>query len=173
MIFRQEEAVRQLLEQMACGEYRFAFYQKLPGHLLEPYFISDKYFVEYRTAPGRQVYVHFRLNTVGAEQQETYGKERLPEVFGGVYNREFTLFYGDALDYFITEEIPGEPEKKTEETHVCRDDVFLSGGRDKYHLINDMLICQDLHLSLIHIYCLFFVFVLFLLTPVSYHRQGV
>lgn len=145
MIFRQEEAVRQLLEQMACGEYRFAFYQKLPGHLLEPYFISDKYFVEYRTAPGRQVYVHFRLNTVGAEQQETYGKERLPEVFGGVYNREFTLFYGDALDYFITEEIPGEPEKKTEETHVCRDDVFLSGGRDKYHLINDMLICQDLH----------------------------
>ena len=54
-------------------------------------------------------------------------------------------FTATKVNYFITEEIPGEPEKKTEETHVCRDDVFLSGGRDKYHLINDMLICQDLH----------------------------
>lgn len=140
--------IRALLDEMACGDHRFAFYQKFPDHILEPYFIRDKYFVEHRTVPGRKVYLHYQL--LAAERDNTGVKvtEKLPEVFPGIYNKEFTLFYGDELVYFISEEQENGKEISTNDVRICHDDVFLSQSRDKYHLINDMLICQDLHDSL-------------------------
>ena len=65
-----------------------------------------------------------------------------------IYNKEFTLFYGDELVYFISEETENGKEISGNDVRICHDDVFLSQSRDKYHLINDMLICRDLHDSL-------------------------
>ena len=145
MRFGQEELVERLLDEMALSDYRFAFYQKFPSVFLEPYFIEDKYFVEYRTVPGRRVYLHFRLLEAEKQKSTTMVTEKLPEVFPGIYSREFTLFYGDELIYFISETCPDGTKKQTDEVRIRKDDVFLSEKKDRYHLINDMLICQDLH----------------------------
>ncbi len=142
-MFRQEGMVRRLLDEMACTDYRFAFYQKFPSRLLAPYFLADKHFVEHRSVPGRNVQLHYQLQERG-QGNVSWMCERMPEVYPGIYVREFTLFYMDRLSYYITETREDGDEVNAGKVTAEQDDVFLSGKKDRYHMINDMLICEDL-----------------------------
>ncbi len=146
-MFRQEQMVQGLLDELACTDYRFAFYQEFPSAFLEPYFLEDKYFVEYRTMPGRNVQLHYQLREAG-RPEGSWVSERMPEAYDGIYVREFTLFYRDRLAYYVTETEDNGDEVRGEKTEAVQDSVFLSCKKDRYHMINDMLICWDLSDSL-------------------------
>lgn len=93
-------------EQM-LGDYirrrmRFGFMKTLLERLGRPYLLEDKYFVEYRTNPAHKVVLHYVIETP-REKSCSYVAERLYPLEPGIFVREFTLFFGERLTWFITE----------------------------------------------------------------------
>lgn len=68
--------------------------------------------------------------------------ESMKEAFAGVFFKEFVLFFGESLQYYITEEWDGE-EQLTESGTLegGGDDV---GEDSRYRLINDIVIHKSL-----------------------------
>lgn len=97
--------------------------------------ISDKVYVEYRSDPNKQVYIHYRL--VKNNSDLNYIIERMPNLLMGIHIKGFTLFYHEVLQYYITEESDGEVN--ITESHDVRLDRETPEDESKYGQINLML----------------------------------
>lgn len=90
------------------GEYLdrniyFAFYRRFAKSLQIRHYLYDKYFVEFRGEAERSVKLHFRMG------EEAWRTEEMAEMYDGVYVRQFVLFFGEEVQYYITED-GGEPK---------------------------------------------------------------
>lgn len=93
-------------EQM-LGEYirrklRFGFMKPLLERLGSPWSLEDKYFVEYRGNPAHRVVIHYVIESP-REKNCSYVAERIYPSEPGVFVKEFTLFFGERLTWFVTE----------------------------------------------------------------------
>ncbi|MBO4337098.1 MAG: hypothetical protein J5842_03405 [Lachnospiraceae bacterium] len=88
---------------------------------------ASKTYLVYRSAPGHKVTVSYLEGEAG---QESYQVRTLPELCPGYYVREFLLFYGEELHYYIQEEKEGGMVL-TESGHIDAEDrkVKKTGGR--------------------------------------------
>ncbi len=82
---------------------RFSFMKPLLARLGRSELLEDKTFVEYRTDPDHKVVLHYVIEAPRMKNCK-YVAERLYPVEPGIFVREFTLFYGDRLTWFVTEE---------------------------------------------------------------------
>ena len=103
---------------------------------------SDKAIIEYRTNPGNRVVMHYIL-----EGQDTsgdvYHTEEMRNMFGGVFSKEFILFFGENLQYYITEEKGGREQLTVSDT-VRISDTASEGDESRYSLLNDMVVSKTL-----------------------------
>ena len=67
----------------------------------------------------------------------------MKEAFGGVFFKEFVLFFGESLQYYITEERNGE-EMLTESGSLQRSDGSGYEEESRYRMINDIVISQSM-----------------------------
>lgn len=118
-----------------------AFFDQYKDKVRLPDTIINKSFVEYKTNPDRQVYIHYRL--LGASDQDEFITERMTNVYMGIHVKEFVLFYREILQYYITEE-SGEEVMVTESIQESNDNT-PSDEESKYHQINLMLIAKEMH----------------------------
>ena len=77
------------------------------------------------------------------DQREGYQKEEMKEVYFGVYVKEFVLFYGEQLQYYITEEQENQ-EQLTESGILQREENREGGMESRYQMINEMTIAKSL-----------------------------
>jgi hypothetical protein len=120
---------------------RLEFFKKYGKCSLVSEELADKTILEYRTSPRAKARVHYVIP--GQEgQPEGYMTESMKEAFAGVFFKEFVLFFGESLQYYITEEWDGE-EQLTESGTLegGGDDV---GEDSRYRLINDIVIHKSL-----------------------------
>ena len=104
--------------------------------------LADKTILSYKTAPKSRVMIHYIKN--GEEdQREGYQKEEMKEVYFGVYVKEFVLFYGEQLQYYITEEQENQ-EQLTESGILQREENRENGMESRYQMINEMTIAKSL-----------------------------
>ena len=103
--------------------------------------LTDKCFVEYKTDPQKQVYIHYRL--LKGNSSQDYITERLPNIFMGIHGKEFILFYHEILQYYITEEF-GEDITITESFHLHFDQESAEDEESKYNQINLMLMAMEM-----------------------------
>lgn len=129
----------QLLQEYTGRNIYFAFYRKLGNSLTMKYHFYDKYFVEYHTRPGIRVRIHYCDNADSGRMEETYCKEDMAEVYDGIYVKEFVLFFGEAVQYYITEEENGAP-RVTESNRIQNHDVLENEKHGRYARLNEMLI---------------------------------
>ena len=128
-------------EQMTMGyiqrRLRFGFMKELLAQLGKPQLLEDKTFVEYRTNPSRKVVIHYVVETP-REKQCSYVAERLYPTEIGVFVKEFTLFYGERLTWFVTETLEDGTERSTPDHSVteCREDELVTGT--KYAFLYEM-----------------------------------
>lgn len=98
--------------------------------------------IDYRTKPGSNAKIHYVCVQENGTSQD-YTSEYMREVCYGVCFKEFVLFFGETLQYYITEE-NGEKQDLT-----CSDDLQMSDIRGQedslYTLINEMLVDRSLH----------------------------
>ena len=104
--------------------------------------LADKTFVSYKTEPKSRVIIHY-LKRKDSEEKESYRREEMKEIYFGVYVKEFVLFYGEELQYYITEEQENQ-EQLTESGILTKDENKEFSKESRYQMINEMAIAQTL-----------------------------
>ncbi len=138
---KQEKLADQILEECTENSLRFAFYRKFPARLTKPYQMDDKQFVEVQYPAGARVTIHYRLirdNDTG----ESFKSEPMKNMYQGIFVKEFLLFYGETLEYYLTVELPDDT-RQTDKKLLTMEES-LQEGNTKYQLINQMLAGQKL-----------------------------
>lgn len=137
-----EPLVRQFLEEMTRQEIYLEFFREFrqyPDLLLE---MADKTIVEYRSESRSKVRIHYTVLHENGES-EGYRSEYMKEAYGGVCFKEFILFFGESLQYYITEDYDGEEQLPVSGT-LQKSDNSEEGEESRYRLINDIVISKSL-----------------------------
>ena len=135
---QEEERVDALLEEMIRRGIRLDFFRYLPKTAIAGYGILDRTFIEQKAAPEDQVILHYRLSQDDGENGDgSWRSEPMTMVYRGIFSREFLLFYGERLSYYITIEHNGGI--RTLPVQSCRQEQTDDRGNSRYQLINQML----------------------------------
>ena len=138
---REEQQTEELLEMFQQKNLRFSFFQNLPTEFLQPYQLEDRVFVEQKASRGDRVTLHYCLCSASGEKGN-YKSEPMKRMYRGLFSKEFILFYGETLTYYVTVEHDGNVRKLPEKS-VTMPNVNMD-GRSKYQLINQMLAAKKL-----------------------------
>ncbi|MBQ2283978.1 MAG: hypothetical protein II250_07375, partial [Agathobacter sp.] len=65
-------------------------------------------------------------------------------VFGGIFVKQFVMFFGEMIQYYVSEESGGKVEV-TESNRLTCNDIYSEKDESRYNLINQMLISNILH----------------------------
>lgn len=126
----QRVLVQELLAEFGARGMRFAFWQRFDQELLAPYQMEGKVFAEYVTDPESTVTIYYRI--LGKEEE--YTKETVKNYFGGIFVKEFTLFYGEELECYLEEEL-GAMVKKSDR-RILHGTGFLEDGTSRFSMLN-------------------------------------
>lgn len=129
----------ELLAEYTRRNMNFAFYKKLDRSLVMKYHLYDKVFLEYRTSPANHVVLHYSRD----EDGEEYITEDMPDVYDGIFVKQFIMFFGEMIQYYITEE-HGDKIEVTESNRLSNNDVYNEKDDSRYNLLNQMLISSTL-----------------------------
>lgn len=137
----QLRIARMLLSEMVDKKKIFDFYKRFVGIIDVPPEVMDKTIVEYRTNPESEVVIHYVVES--SDGQNEYVVETMENVFEGIFAKHFVMFYGDHIQYYITEHRKGM-EDLTQSGSLNNQNIVSNEARGKYELINDMLSCVEL-----------------------------
>ena len=132
----QEDLCRRFLEKENDRGRRFAFYAGLPGHLTQAWQIEDKLFVQEQLRPDSRVILHYRRQEAGAEPGD-WISEPMRNMYEGIFVKEFLLFYGETLVWYLSILEDGEIRRTDEQ--ICTLEEPDTAGTTKYSLLNRML----------------------------------
>ena len=99
---------------------------------------SEKTYIEYKTNPANKVVVHYLIEQDGEKRGE-YRMEEMPKVYDGICVKGFILFFGESLQYYITE-TRGEEEQLVESGSLRAGDRGAEGGHTEFDQLNDISI---------------------------------
>ena len=136
---RQFKVADELLAEYTRRNMLFAFYKRLAPELVLKYHLYDKVFLEYRTNPHSHVVLHFSRD----EDGDTFLQEDMLDVYDGIFVKSFVMFFGEAIQYYISEEYGSEVEV-TESNRIVNNDVYNQDDVSRYNLLNQMLISNTL-----------------------------
>jgi hypothetical protein len=104
--------------------------------------MEDKTIIEYRAHPAARARIHYVIMRENGDAGEYYS-EYMREAYSGVYFKEFILFFGEQLQYYIMEETDGR-EELTESGTLQKNDFSDSAQESRFELINDMVISKSM-----------------------------
>lgn len=102
---------------------------------------ADETMIEYRTVPGRRVLLHYVMQAEDGDG--TYVTEPMTEMYEGIHIKSLVLFFGETLQYYITEDT-AEGEQLTESATISKSDMSAGSGGTRYADINDLVIAGTL-----------------------------
>lgn len=131
----------------------FPFFKQFEGQVPLPSSILDKSYIEFHANPNRKLMIYY---TYGKNASE-WKKEVMTEMGYGIFVKELILFYGEQLEYYITEEIEGKEVVVQEKKSYCSE-VNRTIIKTKYANINEILVAEKIHnssrfLELLEQYC--------------------
>ncbi len=99
--------------------------------------MCDRTVIDYRASEGNTAVIHYTYAEDDSDQCK-YKEERMREVCGGVCFKEFVLFYGESIQYYITEETHSGSELKTSGV-LRKNDIPGAALGSRFGLISDMI----------------------------------
>ncbi len=154
-VSRNNEICKAFLKTLMSKDLYFEFFKNYTSLSSVMHAFADRMILEYHTRPHIRCRVHYMLITeAGGEDSGEYQVRDLKEMYDGIYDASFILFYGEQLQYYITE----EPEQRLDENgHIkpqkltesgilsIADESFSEGSRKGiYGLINDVMMSEAL-----------------------------
>lgn len=121
----------------------FSFFNRFNNLVPELSDYVDKTIIEYRTNPEYRVTLHYIVESNGNVSDDDYHTEEMRNMFGGVFSKEFILFFGENLQYYITEEQGGK-EVLTASDTVTISDTNDSKTESRYSMLNDMVVSSTI-----------------------------
>ena len=87
--------------------------------------------------------IHYILDKDNGEDGG-YCTEEMVEIYQGIYQKEFRLFFGEQLQYYVTEG-SGEQEQFVMSGSLEQSGVMGEGGHGRFRLLNDILLSMEVH----------------------------
>ena len=103
---------------------------------------QDKTVIEYRTNPNSKVVIHYMLEQ-NEDKPSEFKKEEMVNMYGGIFQKSFSIFYGETLQYYITE-VTDRKEQLTQSGAISRSDMIGETSEGAFHLINDLVIANSM-----------------------------
>ena len=119
----------------------FPFFTEYEELLPEMVQFTDKTMLEYRTLPQKHCYVHYRF--AGDEDNE-YKSMEMREMYEGIFVASFVLFFGEQLQYYITENSETGEDVLTESGTIQKSDIIKTHTGSRFSYINDIMIGETL-----------------------------
>lgn len=129
--------INEFLQEDIC----FSFFLEYIDWVPELYKYEDKAFLEYKTVPGTAVRVHYVIDN-GTDDEVCYVTEDVKDLYEGLYVKCFTLFQGEVLQYYITENM--ENEKITQSGELVGVTKGLHGGSGRFAMLNDVIMANSM-----------------------------
>lgn len=138
-----KENAKNIIEYFCAKNIIFEFFKEYKKYFSIPYVAEDKTILEYRTNPDSKVYINYIIET-GTFEQKNYTKLEMRSVYPGIFTFDIILFYGERLIYYISEEHNKE-SIITESRKVGLSDRIIGENPSRYGILNDIMICKELH----------------------------
>jgi len=104
--------------------------------------LSSLTMVEYHGESKSRVTINYFVSK-DHDRRQGYIREEMTNVYGGVFVKSFLLFFGETLQYYITENMGGM-EQLTESGAIGKNDAESDSGADRYTMVNDISIAATL-----------------------------
>lgn len=142
---KKEEAqiVKKLIVEMLKEQIYLPFFMEYAALVPELSMMQDRVTLEYKANNKCKVCLHYVFSKDGEEQDSEYRKEELHGIYGRVFTKAFILFFGESVQYYITEEYAGQ-ERLTESGTIQNSDMSKETSYSKYNMINDIAIARTL-----------------------------
>lgn len=128
-----EALIERCLEEFTAEGRYFAFYKRFPVRIQQKFGFEDKRFIEYHNLCKGKVWLHYRM-----EEEQEYEKKEMREVYPGIYVCEFLLFFGESIQYYISQE-EGTEDVILESNRIGGNEVYEEEDRSRFALLNHML----------------------------------
>ena len=139
--FRKELA-QSVVSELSRRGYIFPFFSKLSGFITLPLNAVDRTMAEYRTNPEHRVVIHYTYED--NERRKNYVSEDMKNVYEGIFVKDFVLFYGESVSYYISEE-DEDGETITESRTLTNNNVNPLSTQGRYEALNDILASRSAH----------------------------
>lgn len=143
----QNETVKQVcrcfLTELLNENIILPVYKEYQGYVPQLDEYQDKTMVEYRARPGSRAIIHYVIQSDDSTQNE-YRREEMKNMFAGICVKEFVLFFGEKLQYYITEEINGT-EQLTRSGSINKSDIVQDSFESRFTMLNDIMTGMTLH----------------------------
>ena len=139
--FRKELAGN-LVGELARKHYVFPFFLKLQEVIHLPFDIADRTMVEYRADVKSRVVIHYMIEARG--NHKNYIAEDMKQIYDGIFVKQFALFYGESVNYYITEE-RSDGEFSTAQEKLSNNRIRPDRSEGRYDAINDLIAGQMTH----------------------------
>lgn len=130
------------LEDLLAEQIVLPVYKEYQGYLPQMDAYADKTMVEYRAKPGCKAVIHYVIQSEGGGENE-YCKEEMKDMFAGICVKEFILFFGERLQFYITEETDGS-EQLTKSGTISKSDAGQDNLESRFGMLNDIMIGKNL-----------------------------
>ncbi len=139
----ETQLCREFLEQMHARDIFLPFFTAFSG--IDPLCraMAGQSFIEYRGHKDSQVVLHYAVET-GEDTEPEYRREEMQHIYEGIYVKRFSLFYGERIHYYITEE-DGRNERLTRSALLEYRDDMHEEGEDRFTMVNNMAIARDMN----------------------------
>ena len=139
-------------QERICEEFLHTLYGE--RNILMPFFAEFKgispdaariayaELIEYKGNPESTVVIHYMINRDGQENMD-YVREEMKNMYGGIFVKEFLLFFGETLQYYVTE-AHANKEQLTESGTIQKSDSLSDASTDRYALVNDIAVAATL-----------------------------
>lgn len=104
--------------------------------------LSDRTIVEYKAHPEAKAVMHYCVESADGGES-VYRTEEMQEAYGGVCYKDFVLFFGERLQYYIMESRNGS-EQLTESAAIQMSETGGYGTESRYDMLNDLSISNTL-----------------------------
>lgn len=131
------------LRQLLAENMYFPYFKEYADHIAFMRQFSDKTMIQHKLEEGSSAVIHYFMERDGNRQGE-YIREEMKDMFYGICVKQFILFFGERLQYYITE-TDDDKESLTRSGTLSRSDTDREQKESKYSLINDIAIGRTLH----------------------------
>lgn len=138
----QKESLVRYVKELIVRQIHLPFLKQYEELVPETRQFLDKTIIEYHCTPGSKAKIHYVFEKEAGEPGE-YRTEEMTEVYGGVCFKVFQLFFGENIQYYITEEKDGS-DQLTESAEIQKSDIEKSVENNRYSMVNDIAIAQTL-----------------------------
>lgn len=134
--------LQEILCQMLKLNLYFPFFLDYTNLVPEISYMSDKTTIEYRTNPDSKVFIHYMLEN-DQESGGEFRKEEMVNMYGGIFEKSFSIFYGETLQYYITE-VTERREQLTQSDAISKSDIAGEDREGVFNLLNDIVIAYNM-----------------------------